>query len=349
MRTHEQPSAPPSTGSKTRDPWLDNIRLVAIILVVVGHSIGFSRNISPAANSLSNFIYMFHIPMFALAAGWTAQRLTASFEGLVRTAWQVLVPYAIFQAAALAIGTQDGSNPPWQFATPSFALWFLLALFWWRLLAPWFRGNAWGIVAALLVTVLAGFMPEIGEPLSLSRALFFFPAFLVGATYAHLLRGWLDRPAVRVAGAGLLAAALVYCGLFADTMNRQLQLGRSDYGALGMDNVEGVWTRLVTISVGIALALACAAVIPRRRTWVTHLGAYTLYAYLLHVVIRRTLIAFDMAPRATDPLHVLVIVAGAALLALVLMTLPVRLLTRWVVEPIWVRNLLLRLRPAARA
>lgn len=340
MQTTEE--APVSTGARPRDPWLDNIRLLAIVLVVVGHAIGSSKGVNPAANALSTFLYLFHIPMFALAAGWTAQRLTASFESLTRTAWQVLLPYVVFQTIALGIGTWDGSNPPWQYATPSFALWFLVALFWWRLLAPWFRGNAWGIAAAVLVTVVAGFMPEVGEPLSLSRALFFFPAFLVGATYADRLGALLAPRAVRAAGAALLAAAFVYCVLFADTMNRQLQLGRSDYGALGMGNVEGVLTRLLTLAVGIGLALACIAVVPRRRTWLTHLGAYTLYAYLLHVVVRRVLVAYDLFPKVAEPLPLLALVAGSALLALVLMTLPVRLLTRWVVEPIWLRNLLRR-------
>jgi fucose 4-O-acetylase-like acetyltransferase len=342
MQTTDKPHAANISGRRTRDPWLDNIRLVAIVLVVVGHAIGTSKGINQAAGTLSTFLYLFHIPMFALAAGWTAQRLTASLGTLGKMTWQVLVPYAIFQTIAIMLGRWDGREPPLQFATPTFALWFLLSLFTWRLLTPWFRGSAYGLVAAVAVTLCAGMVPEVGEPFSLSRTLFFFPAFLVGATYGDRLSGWLDRRSIRIVGATMLLAALFYCSFFADSMNRKLQLGRDSYEALGMGALDGAWARLLTVAIGIGLALACIAIVPRRRLPLTRLGAYTLYVYLLHVVIRRVLVALDLFPRATDFPELIALVAGAIVVALLLASTPVRLLTRPLVEPLWVRNLLRR-------
>ncbi|HSX67384.1 acyltransferase family protein [Nocardioides sp.] len=335
-------SAPARSASAPRDAWLDNIRLVAIILVVVGHAVGSSRNSSGAALALSNFLYAFHIPLFAITAGWTAQRLQASPAGLSKMTWQLLVPYAIFQVIALANGHADGLDLEWQFAVATFALWFLMSLFLWRLLAPWFRGGAGGLVAALAIALAIGFVPEINDTLSLSRTLFFFPAFLVGATYGDRLAGWLRPVAVRGVGAATLLAAMAYCAVNAETMNRLLQLGRDPYEVVGIPGTEGVLARLLTILAGIGLALACAALTPRGRIpFLTGLGAYTMYAYLLHVVIRRLLISWDLLPVAHDTTGALMIVAGATVLTIVLMTPPVRLLVRPLVEPAWVRDLAL--------
>ncbi|MEX0426259.1 acyltransferase family protein [Nocardioides sp. DS6] len=169
---------------------MDNIRLLAIVLVVVGHAIGSSKGINPTADTISTFVYLFHIPMFALAAGWTAQRLTASFTGLAKMTWQVLVPYVVFQSIAIVLGRWDGNGTPWQYATPAFALWFLVSLFLWRLLAPWFRSNAYGVAAAVLVTLLAGFVPAIGEPLSLSRCASSRPSWSERRTATTSATGW---------------------------------------------------------------------------------------------------------------------------------------------------------------
>lgn len=327
---------------RSRDPWLDNIRLVAITLVVIGHAIGTSKGINSAALALSTFLYLFHIPMFALAAGWTAQRLTASTAALGKMTWQVLVPYVIFQTIAILLGRWDGNEPPFQYVTPAFALWFLVSLFSWRLLAPWFRDSGYGLLAALVIALLAGLAPEVGEPFSLSRTFFFFPAFLVGAVYGDRLRDWLASPLVRIAAGVLLVGALVYCAASADEMNRSLQLGRDSYDALGMTALEGASTRLLTILSGIGLAIACIAVVPRRRLPLTHLGAYTLYAYLLHVVLRRVLVALDLFPQATDVAELVALVVGAVIVTLVLSSAPVRFLACPLVEPWRVRVVVLR-------
>jgi len=336
------PVESPAPAARTRDPWLDNVRLLAIILVVLGHALGPSRGSSALALTLSNFVYMFHIPLFALTAGWTAQRLQASFAGLGKMTWQLLIPYAIFQSIAIAQAHLDGLELPWQLVSATFALWFLMSLFLWRLLVPWFRGNVYGVIAAVVIALAIGFTPDVNDQFSLSRTLFFFPAFLVGATYGDQLAGWLRRNAARIAGAAMLAVALIYCALNAETMNRLLQLGRDPYDVVGIPGIEGVAARLVTIGLGIALALGCAALVPRRRLPITHLGAYTMYAYLLHVVIRRVLISLDLLPRAHDWVSTGAVLLGGVLLTLLLTSKPVRLLARPLVEPVWIRDLIAR-------
>ncbi|MEX0426260.1 hypothetical protein AB3X52_01420 [Nocardioides sp. DS6] len=125
-------------------------------------------------------------------------------------------------------------------------------------------------------------------------------------------------------------------------MNRKLQLGRDDYHALGMGGLEGVWARFLTIAVGIVLALACIAIVPRRRLPITHLGAFTLYVCLLHVVIRRVLLALNLLPHAANAPELIALVLGATALALMLPSAPVRLVTRPLVEPVWLRDMLRR-------
>ena len=91
-----------------RDPHIDNVKGVLIVLVVLGHTVGQMTGSHPAAGTLYAWIYQFHMPAFALLCGL----LTTSgpldgprSAGLVRT---LLVPYVLFQ---LAMGLPRGRGP----------------------------------------------------------------------------------------------------------------------------------------------------------------------------------------------------------------------------------------------
>jgi len=59
----------------TRDPWLDNIKMTLVTLVVVGHSWGL-LGATTLDLHLYDFLYYWHIPAFVLITG----HLSRSFD-----------------------------------------------------------------------------------------------------------------------------------------------------------------------------------------------------------------------------------------------------------------------------
>ena len=70
-----------------------------------------------------------------------------------------------------------------------------------------------------------------------------------------------------------------------------------------------------------------------RRTVLTQLGAFTMFAYLLHLPIRLVIVELGLVPSDSGIVGLLAIVVGSSVLTIVLMTAPVRALTWPLVDP----------------
>ena len=103
----------PAVEVRERDVWLDNVKVLAILLVVVGHGVGTVRNQSELAPAVSNFIYIFHIPLFVIVSGWTARRVSASSANVMKTVLQLIVPYVIFESFTSWLRTATGFVHRW--------------------------------------------------------------------------------------------------------------------------------------------------------------------------------------------------------------------------------------------
>ena len=77
--------------------WLDIAKVITIMLMVMGHS--------SIPHYLSNFIWVFHMPLFFMAAGWTTNWTKRSFGSYflhrVRTLILPFVTYSILVCLVL--------------------------------------------------------------------------------------------------------------------------------------------------------------------------------------------------------------------------------------------------------
>lgn len=193
--------AVPAPAGKIRQTWIDQARWAAIVLVVAGHAAGLLRSSSGLALMVSNFVYMFHIPVLILLAGWGARHAEANGRNLVRIWWQLLLPYLLFQLVAFGVNYRfEGTVPSWVFAEQTCGLWFLVALAAWRLAGPWFRGLRGAVPVAVALSLLAGMSPDIGGFLSLSRVFIFLPLFVAGPWIVERVAEWRAQRPMRLAG-----------------------------------------------------------------------------------------------------------------------------------------------------
>src|SRR3712207_2073955 len=114
--------------------------MALVTLVVVGHTWTLLPE-TMLNRHLYDFLYAWHVPAFVLVTGY----LSRSFAYTSTRMWQlvrtVAVPYVLFECLlALFRVHVGGENLQNLFANPHWPMWYLSALFFWRLMTPIFRG-----------------------------------------------------------------------------------------------------------------------------------------------------------------------------------------------------------------
>lgn len=328
----EQPASP-----SARDPWLDNAKYWLIVLVVVGHAVAVdvSRQV-PAAHALYLWIYSFHMPAFIFVAGLLGRSRSVEPRHLRSLVTRVVAPYLIFSVVyAGLVAVHDGRPPRVDLVNPQWLLWFLPALLFWRLTTPMVLTLRWPLLVSVTVGLGAGLIDRIGSELTLSRALSLAPFFVAGATAGPWLLPHLRRPAVRWAGGAVLAASLVAALALHDHVRGTPGAFYWDagYAGQGLPAVQGLLVRAGMYAVGATMLVALLAVVPRRRSWTTAVGAASLYVYLLHGLVVRVFRWGPLDSHVRDVPTLLLLVLASVAVASLLGSKLVRVPLRPLVEP----------------
>ncbi|MEU3464451.1 acyltransferase family protein [Streptomyces sp. NPDC006733] len=332
------PGPPPTQPAATRDPFLDNAKLLALVLVVCGHLweplVGHAGE--RGLRALYLLVYAFHMPAFILISGYLSRSYTGRPPQLRRLLSGVLVPYLMWSTLlALFTNYVADKHAALQPLTPVWITWFLISLFLWRLTAPFWSTLRAPVAIAVVIFLASGAFP-VGAQLSITRTLQFLPFFVIGLVLRpeHLQRlrqaTWLRiaaLPLFTVAGglAYWLVPRLPLQWVYRSGSARELHASYTHWLAQSA----------AIFLVGVVLTAAFLALVPRRRTWWTHLGAGTMYAFLLHAFIRQALAYNGLYDNAFwhRSLGQAVLTAGSIALALALCTTPVRRVFRPLVEP----------------
>jgi fucose 4-O-acetylase-like acetyltransferase len=305
-------------AAAVRDPWLDNAKMALVTLVVIGH--GWTLLPLTALNShVYDFLYVWHIPAFVFVTGYLSRSFSYTprrLEQLVRT---VVVPYLVFECAmALFRVYVGGERLEDLFADPHWPLWYLAALFFWRLLTPIFRPMRGGVVVALGCSLLAGLW--FGDTLDLARVFGLLPFFVLG------LKATPERLEPLRARGVKVAAVLVFVGIavitrYTDRLAATEWLYyRSRYDEMVASDAEALLIRLVVLALGALGAFAFLALVPRRSGWFTRMGTYTLVVYLVHGFFVKGVSFTGFPGWAVDhpALSLVLVTTGGLLLALLL-------------------------------
>ena len=156
---------------KTREKWVDDIKVIACILVVLGH---FFQSMTKASimpeNDLYKWfnttIYYFHVPLFFICSGYLYQKyskvnsLGSWRRNVAKKMLALGVPYATFTTAtwvlkkvfSSSVNDQIGGLGDTLFLHPTAPYWYLYALFFIFLVTPTF--NSVKVAAAGLVVAL---------------------------------------------------------------------------------------------------------------------------------------------------------------------------------------------------
>ncbi|HXH79194.1 acyltransferase family protein [Nocardioides sp.] len=321
-------------ASPTRDPWLDNTKMVLVTLVVVGHSWALLPD-THFSNWAYDFLYFWHVPAFVFISGY----LSTSFEWTRRhfkgLLYVLVIPYLIFEPALYYYRIALGEDVGWVlYLQPHWTMWYLPALFCWRLMTPVLKRHWLFLPLSVVVSLAAGLWDP--ESFGLPRILGLLPFFVLGLHLKprHLHR--LDDPWVKVASLGTLVLIAVLSRDLDDWARTAFLLYDAGYEGIASDVAYAAQTRLSVMAIGLVGAFAVMALIPRRGGWFTAMGAATMNVYLLHGFVIKTaqLRGFPEWSAERPYVALLVTTAGSVALALALASPWSRRHLSWLVNPL---------------
>ena len=287
-----EPSTQTAPLPKRRVPFWDNARFVSVTLVVVGHAIQRLTYDSDNALVLYLFIYAFHMPAFAIISGYFSKASPPTTRQMTKVLTDILLPYFVMETIWTIVQFLVEGKREFNPSTPSWTLWFLLALGIFRLILPYLALVRWPLAWAVVFSVGVGYLANVDSTFSLSRAIGILPFFVLGWQLrqwglvdrwhlAERIAWWIRGGAIVVLG-GWLAVVMANIGFFREIDLRFWFFYDDSYRGLGEDEW---WAGLVRLGLIVLAVLLCAAffsLIPRSNAWFTDFGQATMYVYLLH-------------------------------------------------------------------
>ncbi|WP_406722815.1 acyltransferase family protein [Streptomyces althioticus] len=335
-RAGPQKATRSTPGGKQRDAFFDNAKYLAIVLVALGHAWGQVLDDGPVETAY-RLVYTFHMPAFILISGYFSRSFDLGPKHVQRLITGVVVPYVVFETAYSLFERYGNDQPDHAVSLmdPTYHLWFLCALFVWRLTTPLWRVIRHPIPVSLVLAALGSVSPQIGSDLELQRVLQFLPFFVLGLTLRPEHFQMVKRRSVRVLSVPVFLAAVVTAWWTMPYM----QIGWL-YHSEAAEQLDAVWwvgpiMTLATLACSLAMTICFLAWVPRRHMWFTTLGAGTIYGYLLHAFLVKAggYAGFFDQPVLQEPLGVLGLTFFAAAAVTLLCTRPVQRALRCVVEP----------------
>ncbi|MFJ2025150.1 acyltransferase family protein [Streptomyces sp. NPDC087897] len=331
-------AAPAPAAVRKRDPYFDNVKYLAIVLVAVAHAWEPVMDGSRATRALYMIVYAFHMPAFILISGYFSRTFDMTAPKVKRLITGVVVPYVLFETAYSLFKryADDAPDMAISLIDPFYLTWFLIALFIWRVTTPIWLSLRHPLPVALGIAALASISPGIGDDLDLQRVLQFLPFFVLGLLMKPEHFQLIRRREVRLLSVPLFAGAL----LFAYWVAPRMQLGwfyrANSAQEMGAPWWSGAVMTLAMFGCALVLTIGFLAWVPGRARWFTVLGAGTICGYLLHgFLVKGAEYAglFDRHTWLADPVGLVVVSLTAAAAVTLLCTPPVGRALKWATEP----------------
>ncbi|TDC84775.1 acyltransferase family protein [Actinomadura sp. 7K507] len=321
-------------NQKLRDPFFDNARFLAVVLVVIGHTV----TLFPPNNATHPAVLLlqtFRMPLLIIVTGHLARNFTFNDEKVRGLVTGLVLPYLIFEmlyaTSAWLTGTAAFNL---QILLPTYLMWFLMSVIIWRLTVPFWRNVRWPLAIALALSIIS-YTHAMPHELTLRRLFSLLPFFVLGVCLQRKHFKFLKKPGMPALGILVLAAGISFYYAGGRYVPEYWTYWDRGYEWLGVRPFPGVFIHVGMLLLATLLAAAVLTLVPGRRTWFTAFGTKTMYAYLLHGLGIMTLIYIGVHETAfvqTVPgvLISAIVAAGAAVL---LCTPPVVKTTRFLIEP----------------
>ncbi len=272
---------------KTRDYFLDNIKFILIFLVVLGHYCGCYLN-SKLLLGCYDAIYSFHMPAFIILSGYLSKNIKQQRYKDIDT---ILLPYIAIQIIYILYRKFLGLPQLWSLTIPIDANWYLLGLFIWRLMIPYFNYIKYPIVTSILIALGIGYINDLGEYLDLERIISFFPYFVIGYFSPSYIE-YFTKVNYKITPYLFFALIMISFFLFQfifpgkGAFIKRCLIPTSGYDQnFGKYAEYGLIIRALSYIFSLSISFLFFAIVPKTKTWFSELGSRTINVFLFHLVL----------------------------------------------------------------
>ncbi|MCX0352848.1 acyltransferase family protein [Clostridium perfringens] len=283
--------------TQNRNYLIDNSKGLLIFLVVLGHSLEFIRKDYEVARLLYVFIYEFHMPVFVFISGYLSKNVEKGRRNAVRN---FLTPFLLFNIIwnlITLVGplflrgefTELPSEQAFSFFTPGWALWYIFAMFLWKILLPDLLKFKNIFILSVIAGIFVKLSGEFGSYMALSRTITFAPFFLAGyySSEEKLKRfrkftifNILNKvPSILILIIGVLIA-LIFVN-YSNIADEFFWADRS-YSNFNIEIFTGILLYIAVYIIGFAFVYVFINLMPENQTFLSKIGKNTLSVYFLH-------------------------------------------------------------------
>ena len=159
--------------AKKRDCWVDNVKVVACILVVLGHFFQSMVKAEIIADSslyqwFNTTIYYFHVPLFFICSGYLYQKYSrvdnddSWFRNVLKKGLALGIPYFTFSTITWVLKTvfsgsvndQIGGLGSTLFLHPTSPYWYLYCLFFIFVVTPTFASKKTSLIGLIIALAM---------------------------------------------------------------------------------------------------------------------------------------------------------------------------------------------------
>ncbi len=273
----------------------DNVKLLLIASVVVGHMIGFYEDgLSHSAYRwLYALIYSFHMPAFIFVSGLFHKNKNIPEKAFGFIAVAVLMKvvqglYKYFLYGTMNFNLFTGTSVSWYMQA--------MAVF---LVVTYFLRNVDSRLVLIIALVLGSFsgFADIGNTMALTRVVVFFPFYYLGSALdRNRLVQLSEKKWLKAISAAVIAGWAVFSYLNKRFAYRLMPLlkGKSPFTSLHESLAPyGIYLRVMCYAVSFALTFAIIFLLPNVKIpLLTVAGQRTLQIYFWHPLVLTILINF---------------------------------------------------------
>ena len=263
----------------TRDNWFDGLKFVLIFFVIFCHSRHFTVTDDSLLSTkflryLIHSVYLFHMPLFILISGYFSKKTNK--EKFVHSIYRLIRIFIIFHFLWLAVDLLRGEAFSWnRLICPSFTLWYLLSLVYWRcilqIIPEKYDRAAHILPFMFFATLLSGFIPLVNE-FSIHRTFTFAPIFFLG--YYAKRNNWLEIIRKPNLSWFLLPAIIL---IFLENRINIDFYGRRPY----VEHID-VLKRVLFLCSSIVISIAFVRILPHKVSIFSKEGRDVLFYYVYH-------------------------------------------------------------------
>ena len=269
----------------TRIAKWDNIRLVLIFCVVLGHVINYARMDTDSMNRVYLYIYAFHMPAFVFLSGMFSRNAVQQYR--YDKAFTFLLLYFVIKFSLFLTRIAIGKDADFHLSSTVGIDWYALAIFMFYLVTMFLQrfDRRYLVPAVIFFGCMAGYDLSLGGKLILARATAFYPFFLIGfcCNRDALLRISRNVLLKLAALAFLVAMGWVAAVHYEDLSWLMPVLKGFSYRNLDEDLFYfGGLIRLGCYAVALLMTLAVIMVVPAFRGFWSRFGSRTMGVYAFH-------------------------------------------------------------------